>query len=254
MRVLAAGLTDKGLIRPHNEDALLVEPPNGVFAVADGMGGHAAGEVASNLAIEAIGESLRERGRELELSVPELLLQAVEEANQRIAKRMEERPECRGMGTTVVVAVVNGAQFWVAHVGDSRAYLLREGNLRQITTDHSFVNELVRLGMLSREQAARDPRRNVVTRALGSGTVVVPDIQQELLQAGDLVLLCSDGLNTMLGDKRISDLLAAPSETLEEICERLVAAANEAGGEDNITVVVLQARVEDGEAEATRPQ
>ncbi len=254
MRVLAAGLTDKGLIRPHNEDALLVEPPNGVFAVADGMGGHAAGEVASNLAIEAIGESLRERGRELELSVPELLLQAVEEANQRIAKRMEERPECRGMGTTVVVAVVNGAQFWVAHVGDSRAYLLRDGSLRQITTDHSFVNELVRLGMLSREQAARDPRRNVVTRALGSGTVVVPDIQQELLLAGDLVLLCSDGLNTMLGDKRISDLLAAPSKTLEEICERLVAAANEAGGEDNITVVVLQARVEDGEAEATRPQ
>jgi protein phosphatase len=218
------------------------------------MGGHAAGEVASNLAIEAIGESLRERGRELELSIPELLLQAVEEANQRIAKRMEERPECRGMGTTVVVAVVNGAHFWVAHVGDSRAYLLRDGSLRQITTDHSFVNELVRLGMLSREQAARDPRRNVVTRALGSGTVVVPDIQQELLQAGDLVLLCSDGLNTMLGDKRISDLLAAPSENLEEICKRLVAAANEAGGEDNITVVVLQAGVEDGEAEATRPQ
>lgn len=254
MRVLAAGLTDKGLIRPHNEDALLVETPSGVFAVADGMGGHAAGEVASHLAIEAIGDSLRDRNQNGELSVPELLLQAVEEANQRIANRMEERPECRGMGTTVVVAVVNGGQFWVAHVGDSRAYLLRDGNLRQITTDHSFVNELVRLGMLSREQAARDPRRNVVTRALGSGTVVVPDIQQELLQPGDLVLLCSDGLNTMLGDKRISDLLAAPAGDLQGVCERLVAAANEAGGEDNITVVVLQASGDEGDGEATRPQ
>ncbi|MFN7965464.1 MAG: Stp1/IreP family PP2C-type Ser/Thr phosphatase [Acidobacteriota bacterium] len=254
MRVLAAGLTDKGLIRPHNEDALLVETPSGVFAVADGMGGHAAGEVASHLAIEAIGDSLRDRSQNGELSVPELLLQAVEEANQRIANRMEERPECRGMGTTVVVAVVNGGQFWVAHVGDSRAYLLRDGNLRQITTDHSFVNELVRLGMLSREQAARDPRRNVVTRALGSGTVVVPDIQQELLQPGDLVLLCSDGLNTMLGDKRISDLLAAPAGDLQSVCERLVAAANEAGGEDNITVVVLQASGDEGDGEATRPQ
>lgn len=256
MRIDVAGRTDKGLLRPHNEDALLVEAGAGVLAVADGMGGHAAGEVASHLAIEAIGETLRGRSTVSEQSVPELLLQAVEEANQRIARRIDERPECRGMGTTVVIAVIHGPQFWVAHVGDSRAYLLRDGGLRQLTTDHSFVNELVRLGMLSREQAARDPRRNVVTRALGSGTVVVPDIQQELLQAGDLVLLCSDGLNTMLGDRTIHQLLSEPADGLDSLCSRLIAAANEAGGEDNVTVIV--ARVADEseapeESESTRP-
>lgn len=240
MKISAAGLTDKGLLRPHNEDALLLIDTHGVFAVADGMGGHAAGEVASHLAVEAIEETLAKRTEQLEVSIPELLLQAVEDANQRIARQMDEHPECRGMGTTVVIAVVHGGHFWVAHVGDSRAYLLRDNELRQLTTDHSLVNELVRLGMLSREQAARDPRRNVVTRALGSGTVVVPDIQHEQLLAGDRILLCSDGLTTMLGDRTIRELLSQPDLSLDEICMRLVQAANDAGGEDNVTVVLVE--------------
>lgn len=240
MKISAAGLTDKGLLRPHNEDALLLIDTHGVFAVADGMGGHAAGEVASHLAVEAIEETLAKRTEQLEVSIPELLLQAVEDANQRIARQMDEHPECRGMGTTVVIAVVHGGHFWVAHVGDSRAYLLRDNELRQLTTDHSLVNELVRLGMLSREQAARDPRRNVVTRALGSGTVVVPDIQHEQLLAGDRILLCSDGLTTMLGDRTIRELLSQPDLSLDEICTRLVQAANDAGGEDNVTVVLVE--------------
>jgi protein phosphatase len=240
VKISAAGLTDKGLLRPHNEDALLLIDTHGVFAVADGMGGHAAGEVASHLAVEAIEETLAKRTEQLEVSIPELLLQAVEDANQRIARQMDEHPECRGMGTTVVIAVVHGGHFWVAHVGDSRAYLLRDNELRQLTTDHSLVNELVRLGMLSREQAARDPRRNVVTRALGSGTVVVPDIQHEQLLAGDRILLCSDGLTTMLGDRTIRELLSQPDLSLDEICTRLVQAANDAGGEDNVTVVLVE--------------
>jgi protein phosphatase len=240
VKISAAGLTDKGLLRPHNEDALLLIDTHGVFAVADGMGGHAAGEVASHLAVEAIEETLAKRTEQLEVSIPELLLQAVEDANQRIARQMDEHPECRGMGTTVVIAVVHGGHFWVAHVGDSRAYLLRDNELRQLTTDHSLVNELVRLGMLSREQAARDPRRNVVTRALGSGTVVVPDIQHEQLLAGDRILLCSDGLTTMLGDRTIRELLSQPDLSLDEICMRLVQAANDAGGEDNVTVVLVE--------------
>lgn len=252
MRIVALGKTDKGLLRPHNEDALLVAAEEGVFAVADGMGGHAAGEVASHLAIEAIGELLGDKLRESSQSIPEMLLEAVEEANRRIAKRMEEQPEYRGMGTTVVTAVIRANHAWVAHVGDSRAYLLRDGHLRQLTTDHSFVNELVRLGMLSREQAARDPRRNVVTRALGSGTVVVPDIQHEALQPGDLLLLCSDGLNTMLVDKRILDLLQAPPQEIETACDRLIEAANEAGGEDNVTVVLIRADLVE-EGAPTRP-
>ncbi|MEN6525478.1 MAG: PP2C family serine/threonine-protein phosphatase, partial [Candidatus Polarisedimenticolia bacterium] len=202
MKISGAGLTDRGRVRPHNEDSVLIDVEHGVFAVADGMGGHAAGEVASSLAVETITQMLC-RPREEGADLPDLLRRSIEEANRRIAARGEANPECRHMGTTVVAALADGARFCIAHVGDSRAYLVRDGELHQLTSDHSFVNELVRLGMLSREQAARDPRRNVVTRALGSGTVVAPDILESDAAPGDTLLLCSDGLNTMLDDERI---------------------------------------------------
>ncbi len=238
MNVASAGLSDRGRLRPHNEDALLVDADHGVFAVADGMGGHAAGEVASGIAIEALRELLS-RPRDADADVPALLGAAIDESNRRIAARGDENPDFRHMGTTIVVAVTDGRRCWIAHVGDSRAYLVRGDSIRQLTSDHSFVNELVRLGMISREQAARDPRRNVVTRALGSGTVVTPDIVEEEAGPGDLIVLCSDGLNTMLDDPAILELARSRGDDAEGLCAALVEAANDAGGEDNVTVIVL---------------
>jgi len=239
MTISSAGMTDRGRLRPHNEDALLVEAERGLFAVADGMGGHAAGEVASHLAIEAVRSMLSERAEE-GTDVPGRLRAAIEEANRRIAEQIERNPEFRGMGTTLVVAVLEGPRIWVAHIGDSRAYLIRQDEIRQLTADHSFVNELVRLGMLSREQAARDPRRNVVTRALGSGAIVVPEIHEHPFDPEDILLLCSDGLNTMLADDRILAVVRDSNGSLDQVCEGLIAAANAAGGEDNISVVLVR--------------
>ncbi|MBP1611440.1 MAG: protein phosphatase [Acidobacteria bacterium] len=239
MIVAGAGLTDRGRLRPHNEDSLLVEAEHGLFAVADGMGGHAAGEVASHLAIEAVRASLADAPR-ADGDMPARLRDAIEEANRRIAEQIEQQPECRGMGTTLVVAVSAGQRCWIAHIGDSRAYLIRDAQITQLTADHSFVNELVRLGMLSREQAARDPRRNVVTRALGSGAMVVPEIHEYRVEPGDTLLLCSDGLNTMLADERILAVALEAGAALEAICAGLIAAANAAGGEDNISVVAIR--------------
>jgi protein phosphatase len=241
MTIHAFGVTDKGRVRPHNEDALLVAPDAGVFAVADGMGGHAAGEVASRIAIEAVDELLAHENK-LPDDVPARLKRIIQEANRRIAERIQKHPECAGMGTTLVLAAMSASTVWLAHVGDSRAYLLRNGTIRQLTSDHSFVNELVRLGMLTREQASRDPRRNVVTRALGSDPAVAPDVIEEPCEPGDVLLLCSDGLNTMLPDDRILQAVADGGD-LEAACRRLVADANESGGEDNITVVLVRPEV-----------
>ncbi len=239
MRYASHGRTDRGRVRPHNEDDILVAPEDGVFAVADGMGGHAAGEVASRTAIQALRDALCGT-RDESLPAGELLRRAVERANLEIARSIETHPEYRGMGTTIVVAMLKpDGGCAIAHVGDSRAYLVRDGAIRQLTTDHSFVNELVRLGMLSREQAARDPRRNVVTRALGSAQVVVPDVVEIRLEPGDVLLLCSDGLNTMLGDDEILAHVVAAGRDPAAMSERLVAAANDAGGEDNVSVVAI---------------
>ncbi len=237
MTIIACGATDQGRVRPHNDDAYLVDLEHALFAVADGMGGHAAGEVASGVAADTLRELLA-RPRAGDEDAKDLLAEAIEEASRRITARSDENPEFRHMGTTVVAALVDGRRVSVAHVGDSRAYLVRGGAISQLTSDHSFVNELVRLGMLSPEQAARDPRRNVVTRALGSGAPVSPDIWQGDVQAGDRLLLCSDGLTTMVPDDQILAVLSS-GDGLEQGCSSLIEAANAAGGEDNITVVLL---------------
>ena len=252
MTIVASGHTDKGRVRPHNEDSLWVCPETGVFAVAGGMGGHAAGEVASRLAIEAIQEVLGQARREDE-DIPALIRQAIDEANQRIASRIKQRPEFTGMGTTLVLAVVDGDRYWIAHVGDSRAYRIRGSEIEQLTSDHSFVNELVRLGMLSKEQAARDPRRNVVTRALGSGPAVIADVVEQQARPEDLLLLCSDGLNSMLDDGQILESASGAFEDLDAVCQRLIDAANAAGGEDNVTVVLVRPRANAGAETPTQP-
>jgi protein phosphatase len=238
VKLRSCGLTDRGLCRETNEDAYLLEPEFGLFAVADGMGGHAAGEIAAQLATEALREAIFRAGAHRDPE--ELLRAAVLEANRRICDSILEHRERRGMGTTLVAALVRGDRAVIAHVGDSRAYLYRHGRLRRLTTDHSWVLEQVRLGLLTEEAAARHPMRNIVTRALGTRTMEGPEIHSVELEPGDLLLLCSDGLNTMLSDPEIEEILRSSCHDPAEACRVLVASANERGGEDNTTVVLVQ--------------
>jgi protein phosphatase len=235
-------MSDVGRCRQTNQDQYLVDPALGVYAVADGMGGHAAGEVASRLAIGALAESMHV-GRSGEVSEPaeaaERLRAALTEGNRKICESMLSRAEWRGMGTTLVVLYTAGDTAVIGHVGDSRAYLLREGRLRQLTSDHSWVNEQVKLGLLTRDQAQRHPMRNIVTRALGNQPRVEVDVVHEPIRAGDVFALCSDGLNGMLTDDEIRDTLLEFGQVPHAACRALIDRANANGGEDNITVVVM---------------
>ena len=226
MKVSAFGLTDVGRRRESNEDDFLLEPSRGVYAVADGMGGHAAGEIASRLAIETLQEVLqRDEAPTKPMSAEdaaEWLRGAVVEANRRICDSIRLHEERRGMGTTVVALL----------------YLLREGELVRMTSDHSWVNEQVKLGLMNDDTAHRHPMRNIVTRALGSRQDVLVDLTSVQIQPGDVFLLCSDGLNTMLTDDQIHTVVLAHRHDPEAACRALVAEANRHGGDDNVTVVV----------------
>ncbi len=230
----AAGVTDTGRRRLRNEDAFICEPP--LFAVADGMGGARAGEIAARLAAAALEEAGSEtRGAE---GVEALIV----EANRRIWERSLADPETAGMGTTVTAALVDSAQERVAigHVGDSRAYLLRSGVLEQLTTDHSLVAELVQSGVLTPEEAERHPQRSAITRALGTEPTVEVEVLTIAPEPGDLFVLCSDGLPTMVSDEEIAAALEAAERTPAAAAEALVAVANARGGEDNVTVVLFE--------------
>lgn len=242
MRISAFGLTDVGKRRESNEDDFLLEPGRGVYAVADGMGGHAAGEIASRLTIETLQEVLQRddpatRRMNVE-DAAEWLRGAVVEANRRICDSIRLHEERRGMGTTVVALVHSGSDAVVGHVGDSRLYLLRGGELIRMTSDHSWVNEQVKLGLMNDDTAQRHPMRNIVTRALGSRPEVLVDLTSLQFQPGDVFLLCSDGLNTMLSDEQIHTILLAHRREPEAACRALVEETNRHGGEDNVTVVV----------------
>jgi protein phosphatase len=243
MKVRVAGLSDVGRCRKVNQDMFLLDDALGLYAIADGMGGHAAGEVASDLAITALAASLREREPGDAGWSPgeagELLAEALNQGNRKICDSVQARPEWRGMGTTIVALVLTGGRAVIGHVGDSRAYLLRDGNLSQLTSDHSWVNEQVKLGLLTPEQAHRHPMRNIVTRALGNQPHVEVDLLDEEIQPGDVFALCSDGLSGMLGDDAIRDLLAEHGSVPQRACQNLVDQANARGGEDNITVIVM---------------
>jgi protein phosphatase len=227
-------MSDTGRRRLQNEDAYVCDPP--LFAVADGMGGAQAGELASRLAATALEE--RRRGERGEAAIAEL----VQAANDRVYRRALEDPAVAGMGTTVTVALFDGDAGTIAigHVGDSRAYRIREGRLDQLTADHSLVAELVRSGRLTPEQAAEHPHRSVITRALGTEASVDVDTFTMEAAPGDLYLLCSDGLTTMVGDAEILAIAAAADDDPETVTRDLVLAANRAGGEDNVTVVVFE--------------
>ncbi len=234
----SAGLSDPGRVRRRNEDSFVVAPP--LFVVADGMGGAQAGEIASRLAVTAFREY--HAADRLE---PEARLRAiVQEANRRIHSRASSDPRASGMGTTVTAVLTTGSRAAIAHVGDSRAYRLRDGTLEQLTEDHSLVADLVRSGRLTREEAEIHPQRSVITRALGTDAAVRVDSFSVDLRAGDVFLICSDGLTTMVGDEEVVRTLAAASG-VAAAARSLVQAANEAGGEDNVTVVLFA--VEEGD-------
>jgi PPM family protein phosphatase len=236
----AAGVTDTGRRRLRNEDAFICEPP--LFAVADGMGGARAGEVAAGLAAAALEEAGTEtRGAE---GVAALIV----EANRRIWERALNDPLTAGMGTTVTAALVDHSSGTVAigHVGDSRAYLLRGGTLEQLTTDHSLVAELVQSGVLTPEEAERHPQRSAITRALGTEPTVEVDAFTVAAEPGDLFLVCSDGLSAMVTDDRVTAAIESAGRDPDKAADALIAAANAEGGEDNITVVLFE--MVDGEA------
>jgi protein phosphatase len=224
--------TDTGLQRRVNEDSLLVRSP--LFVVADGMGGAQAGEVASRVAVETFSSGLQDGG-----DPQGSLTRQVREANARINELSHQSAEHAGMGTTITAVYVGEQEVTVAHVGDSRAYCLREGELLRLTDDHSLVDELIKQGRLTPEEAEEHPQRSVITRALGPEPAVEVDVRSLRARSGDVYLICSDGLTTMVGEDDLRDLLASHAR-LRDAGEALIAAANAAGGKDNITVLLLR--------------
>jgi serine/threonine protein phosphatase PrpC len=224
--------SDLGLQRQGNEDNYFVRAP--LFVVADGMGGAQSGEVASEMAVEAFGAGIPDGN-----SPAEGLVRIIETANQRIHERSRSETQRAGMGTTVTAAYVGESSVTVAHVGDSRCYRVRDGELERLTDDHSLVGDLVRLGKLTEEQAETHPQRSVITRALGPEPNVMVDVEEFGARAGDLFLVCSDGLTAMVREDKLKPLLVGHSGSLDQLGHDLIAAANAAGGRDNITVILF---------------
>ena len=234
----AAAVTDRGRKRPSNEDAFGFSVENGVYVVCDGMGGAAAGEIASSLAVDEMMRLLT--SRDAAHSLLDDAENAVASANAAIYLRAQHSQNLSGMGTTLVTLLAEDQRGWMINVGDSRGYRMRNSRLEQITLDHSLVEEQVRMGRMDPVEAQRSPFKNVITRALGTQSSVTPDIFELETEPGDLFLLCSDGLTRELADSVIEWLLRLDLP-LQEMCARLVAAANDAGGHDNITCLLVRA-------------
>lgn len=262
-----AGRSDVGRVRPSNEDHFGYDEGLGVFVVCDGMGGHAAGEVASQIAVDTVLSFFRERRPNVQEDAyledaplgARLLAEAVKKANDAILGYAEEHKNTSGMGTTLVAARFCDGIFSIANVGDSRIYLFREGQLLQLTEDHSLVMEQVRRGMITVEQARRSSAQNIITRALGTDESTLPDLGEFPAQGGDILLLTTDGVLRHVEDSEIrSILLQLPS--LKAACDTLIDAANEAGGEDNSTCMLIRVRngvasekITDGSGEKALP-
>jgi PPM family protein phosphatase len=249
MGIIAFGITDQGRVRANNEDSVLVDDGLLLYAVADGMGGHKGGEVASHMALDILRDSIvRSNGGNgailgsVDKNVSReanLLASGIRLANRAIFEAAGSNQDWQGMGTTVAAVLINNGRAGIAHVGDSRIYLLREGTLRQLTNDHSLVAEQLRQGLITAEEAEISTRKNVITRALGQQEDVIVDLQDLELVDGDRLLLCSDGLSGMLKDVEIEALLKA-HPVPENACSDLVGQANANGGRDNVTVVVIE--------------
>lgn len=238
VRFTAAAMTDRGRKRPSNEDAYGYSVEDGVYVVCDGMGGAAAGEVASSTAVDEVLRVFSERNGSAVL--PKDAEEAICIANEAIYSRSQRNYKLSGMGTTLVAAVIRNQHVWILNIGDSRCYRLRAGHLEQVTLDHSLVEEQVRMGRMTKAEALRSPLRNMITRALGTQSHVTPDCFDFDAEPGDLLLLCSDGLTRELSDALIESMLET-DEPLEDRCSHLIEAAKKAGGHDNITCVLVQA-------------
>jgi serine/threonine protein phosphatase PrpC len=252
MRIEVAGRSHVGMKRNHNEDAFLVLPDEQLFCVADGMGGHASGEIASRIAIEELADFYQRTSKDADLTWPfkmdrgrnyseNRLATGIKLANARIYEAASTDANYRGMGTTIVSLHFADESVYVGHVGDSRAYCLRDGALRQMTEDHSLLNDYLKAKKLTAEEIDAFPHKNVIVRALGMKDTVLVDIERVEPRDGDLFLLCSDGLSGMVND---AGLLAAlvGGEDLEATCAQLIEAANAAGGNDNVTCILARYR------------
>jgi len=232
----AASMTDPGRVRKTNEDNFFADEALGLFIVADGMGGHAGGEVASHVAIATISELMKAA-----LTVGDadaLIRSAIDQANTAIRHQAEADPTLHGMGTTLVLAFCRGDAIHLAHLGDSRAYLIHDGSIQRLTEDHSLVAQMVRSGQLSAEEAPRSHLRNVVTRSLGNQKLTEPDLAVVEWNAGDYLLLCSDGLTNMVEESDLRSLISAGGADLQRSCQQAIDRANQNGGRDNITAVL----------------
>jgi protein phosphatase len=239
MHVTCAAGTDTGVVRSVNEDYHLMLVDRGVFIVADGMGGHAAGEVASEMAVEIIADTLGSFRGLPDADVAGRLFKAIQLANGAIFQRTLVEEDKRGMGTTATVLILFPRRYLIAQVGDSRAYLYRGRRFHQITKDHSYVQEQVDAGLLTPEQARTHPYANVLTRCVGSNEEVVPDIYFGALEQGDVILLASDGLTGMVEDEQLVKILESGREP-DELVRRMINDANRRGGLDNITAIVVR--------------
>lgn len=237
MRKQVWALSDKGLKRSGNQDSFLVDDHLGVFIVADGVGGHFGGEVASALAVETVREVVS-HPKAAEFKPKDVITQAYEEASHRIYDRAQQEAKLNGMGTTMVMSYVRDGKIYIGNVGDSRCYLYRKPYLWQLTEDHSLVNEQIRLGVMTEEQATKTIAKNVITRSVGFERDVFPDIIEREISSGDIYLFCSDGLSGMVPDKEMNRILNQTA--VEKLSEVMIAKALENGGDDNVTVLILQ--------------
>jgi protein phosphatase len=247
----AYGQTDVGRRRKLNEDAFLVAPEPNLYAVCDGMGGHNAGEVASRLAIETLAAFIEKSHKEKEITWPygldvnlsydgNRLKTAIKLANKRVFRAADNREDYTGMGTTVVAALVSGNVMTIGSAGDSRCYVIHDGALTQLTRDDSWVSAALGEGILNSDEIERHPLRNVITKAVGAKDTIELDVVEHKLAPGDVAFLCSDGLHAMISDEKILEAVTPFPATLEDAAAKLIGAANEAGGKDNVSVVLLR--------------
>ena len=235
--MLANVISDIGLVRETNEDSYICAPPN-LFIVADGMGGHVAGEIASKLAVTTVNDYIQKNGGKIS---PELILnQAITQANTSVYQMAQSKEDFNGMGTTITAVYIEETTIYWGHVGDSRIYLLRNGNLCQVTSDHSLVWELVQSGNITKEEAHVHPKRNMLTRAVGTSCLITIDTGIIAWKPGDIVLMCTDGLTNMVSEQDICALMQCEERDSESILKQLIVQAKDAGGFDNITAILLK--------------
>ena len=240
MEIKVYGNTNIGRVRKNNEDAYGIYPDLSLFIVADGLGGHAGGEVASRLAVETIKDGLvSTESYRSSAEITERIIEAIKGANNRIIQRASMMYDLKGMGTTVVVVKLEEDNAMIAHVGDSRMYLIRKNKITQITKDHTVVEEYIRLGLLTLQEALYHPNRHMLSRALGVSYDIDVDVADIQIAEGDIIILCTDGLTNMLSEKEILSAITELMPSPEKITDRLITLANNHGGIDNITVITI---------------